>query len=127
MSHWTTIKTKMKNTDAIFNAVKRMFPKAELCREQMRGFAGNKQVVDLNFRMPGQDYDLGFKKQSDGTFSYVTDFFGSSRWLGREADFRENLTKFYNAELIKLEAMKRGMFVNEEVKNGEIKLIVRQY
>lgn len=62
MSHFTTVKTKLRNIDALAAALKRMGYQCQR-NDSIVDYAGNKQHVDLSVVIPGQR-SVGFVRSS---------------------------------------------------------------
>ena len=134
MSHWTNMKTQIRDKEALKKALARMFPEARITENSIvRGYSGNSKKADVVVEAPAKGgfnsfYDLGFTRAQDGTFEAVTDFFGSAKWTGNENQLRQSLTRNYACEVTKSEAEKMGAFVNETTdEDGTIRLSIRQY
>lgn len=72
MSHITVVKTEFRDPAAIIAAAEAMGLTVE--RNTTARYFGNRQseLCDLVVKLPGR-YDLGFKRQANGTYSFVCD------------------------------------------------------
>lgn len=83
MSHWFSVKTKFLSKTAIERAANEVFGCAVRHRSICRGYNGQRKTCDLVMQLPGE-YDLGFEKQSDGSYGVSADFWDKhiSKYLG---------------------------------------------
>ncbi len=91
MSHWFSVKTKFNSIDSIKKAATQlgyMVTHNRMCR----GYAGMETPCDLVMKLPGE-YDVGFKKQEDGTYEIVADF-----WANHISDYLANANALKEAE-----------------------------
>ncbi len=77
MSHFTTIKTQIKDIAALRSACQEM-GLALLQNAEARGYYENKTKGDYVIRLKGP-YDIALNKQPDGSFGLTADL-----WLGHE-------------------------------------------
>jgi len=122
MSHFTTIKTQIKDVEALRSAVNelglRLIPNTEA-----RGYISNKTKGDFVIRLKGP-YDIAVNQQPDGTFGLTTDW-----WDGHvEKEVGSNfgrLLQLYGVHKASMEARKKGYSVlRKQQPNGSIKLIL---
>jgi len=123
MSHFTTIKTQIKDITALQAAVQELgltlLPQAEA-----RGYATQKLKADYVIRLHGP-YDIALQHQPDGAYGLTTDW-----WQGHVA--REvglncgRLLQLYGVHKATVEARRKGYSVLRKPQpNGGIKLILR--
>ena len=72
MSHWFTMETSLISETAIKKAANSMGFQVRH-NQKCRGYNGQIKECDLVMKLPGE-YDLGFQKQADGSFTVVADF-----------------------------------------------------
>jgi hypothetical protein len=72
MSHWFSVKTRFQSVSAIEKAAHE-FGCMLRHRQNCRGYADQKKECDLVMALPGE-YDLGFEKQTDGSYTVSADF-----------------------------------------------------
>jgi hypothetical protein len=122
MSHFTTIKTQIKDIEALRSACQEMglplFQNAEA-----RGYYENKTKGDYVIRLKGP-YDIALNKQPDGSFGLTAD-------LWQEHIEQEvgpgygKLLQLYGVHKAMLEARKKGHLVRRsQHQNGAIKLTI---
>ncbi|MEQ2010125.1 MAG: DUF1257 domain-containing protein [Limisphaerales bacterium] len=122
MSHFTTIKTQIKDITALRAAVSELGLQL-LANTEARGYISNKTKGDFVLRLKGP-YDVALNQQPDGTFGLTTDW-----WDGHvEREVGQNfgrLLQLYGVQKATLEAKKKGMTVlRRSQPNGSIKLVL---
>jgi hypothetical protein len=120
MSHFTTIKTQIKDLEALRHALEEMgltlIPDAE-----SRGYYESKLKGDFVIRLKGP-YDIALNKQSDGTYGLTTDWWADhvEKEVGKDYG---KLLQLYGVHKATLEAKKKGYTaVRKTQPNGSIKL-----
>lgn len=129
MSHWTTVKTSIKNLKILGETLKEIFPNCKIVHNaSVRGFSGRETKADMVLVAPaGQRYDVGFQKQKDESYNMVTDWWGASSWAGNQNQFTEELTQKYNKNLILDKAKQLGWYKEKEEQGEEIVIELTQY
>jgi hypothetical protein len=122
MSHFTTIKTQIKDVEALRSAVNELGLQL-LANTEARGYISNKTKGDYVIRLKGP-YDVALNQQPDGTFGLTTDW-----WDGHvEKEVGSNfgrLLQLYGVHKATVEAKKKGYSVlRRHQPNGSIKLIL---
>ena len=122
MSHFTTIKTQIKDMEALRSACKEM-GLTVLQNANARGFADQKLKGEFVIQLKGP-YDIAVQKRSDGSFGLTTDW-----WNGHvEKEVGTNfgkLLQLYGVHKATMEARKKGFGVLRRSKaDGSIKLIL---
>ncbi len=122
MSHFTTIKTQIKDIDALRSAVQEM-GLSLLQKTTARGYYENNIKGDYVIRLKGP-YDIAVNKQKDGTFDLTCDW-----WDGHvEKKVGQNygkLLQLYGVHKAIREAKRKGHLVQRrQQENGAIKLII---
>jgi len=122
MSHFTTIKTQIKDITALRSACEEM--KLPLLQNTTaRGFAEQTLKGDFVIRLKGP-YDIAVNPQPDGAFGLTTDW-----WDGHVAqevgpNFGK-LLQLYGVHKATAEARKKGLSVlRQPQRNGNIKLVL---
>ena len=122
MSHFTTIKTQIKDIEALKSACSEMgLPVLE--KAQARGYYENKTQGDFVIKLTGP-YDIALNKQADGTFGLTADL-----WQGHvEKEVGQGygkLLQLYGVHKATMEARKKGLSVlRRQQQNGAIKLVL---
>ena len=122
MSHFTTIKTQIKDIAALEAACKELSLPL-LQNAEARGYAGQTRHGDFVIQLAGP-YDIAVNKQPDGTFGLTTDW-----WQGHvEQQVGSNfgkLLQLYGVHKATAEARKKGFSVlRQPQRNGAIKLVL---
>jgi len=122
MSHFTTIKTQIRDVEALSSACKEL--KVDLLQNaDARGFNGELKHGDYVIKLNGP-YDIAVNPQPDGTFGLTTDW-----WAGHvEQQVGSNYSKLlqlYAVHKATREAKKKGFCIQRRPqKDGAIKLIL---
>lgn len=129
MSHFTTMKSVIRDVNALKTGAERLGLKIEVGNNlTVRGYHGDKQkvngaVIKLN------TYDVGFHKTPDGTFEILTDRWGLANHenISDYKAWEQSLTQAYNVAVNRKVAEKKGYrVVGEEVlEDGSIKLRIK--
>jgi hypothetical protein len=122
MSHFTTIKTQIKDITALRAACEEM-GLTLLRSTAARGYYENKIKGDYVIKLKGP-YDIALNQQPDGSYGLTTDW-----WSGHvEKEVGKNygkLLQLYGVHKASLEARKKGHLVHRsQQKNGAIKLVI---
>jgi hypothetical protein len=122
MSHFTTIKTQIKDIEALRSACQEL-GLSVLQKTEARGYYENKIKGDYVIRLKGP-YDIALQKQKDGSFGVTADL-----WAGHvEKEVGKNygrLLQLYAVHKTTREARKKGHFVSRSAKqDGSIKLVI---
>jgi Protein of unknown function (DUF1257) len=122
MSHFTEIKTQIKDIDALRQACQEMgLPLLQ--DAESRGYYENKTKGDYVIQLKGP-YDIALNKQPDGTFGLTADL-----WQGHvEKEVGQKYVKLlqlYGVHKATIEARKKGISVlRRQQNNGTIKLVL---
>jgi hypothetical protein len=76
MSHWFSVKTKFESLSAMQKAADELGFQLRY-RTEARGYNGKKTPCDLVLCLPGE-YDIGFNKQTDGSYTVIADFWSDN-------------------------------------------------
>ncbi len=122
MSHFTEIKTQIKDIEALRSACQEM-GLTLLQNAQARGYYENKTTGDYVIRLKGP-YDIALNKQPDGSYAITADL-----WNGHvEKEVGQNygkLLQLYGVHKATIEARKKGLSVlRKQQGNGSIKLVL---
>jgi hypothetical protein len=122
MSHFTTIKTQIKDVAALEAACRELHLPL-LQHAEARGYSGQTRRGDHVIKLNGP-YDIAVNKQPDGTFGLTTDW-----WQGHvEKEVGSNfgkLLQLYGVHKASAEAHKKGFSVmRQPQRNGAIKLVL---
>ena len=122
MSHFTQIKTQIKDIAALRSACQEL-GLALLQNAQARGYYENKTKGDYVIKLKGP-YDIAVNKQPDGTYGLTADL-----WEGHvEEEVGKDygkLLQLYGVHKATIEARKKGLSVlRRPHQNGSIKLVL---
>jgi hypothetical protein len=122
MSHFTTIKTQIKDVEALRSAVNELGLQL-LANTEARGYISNKTKGDYVIRLKGP-YDVALNQQPDGTYGLTTDWWDGHVEKEVGKDFGR-LLQLYGVHKASMEARKKGYSVlRNQQSNGSIKLIL---
>jgi len=122
MSHFTTIKTQIKDIDALRSACGEL-GLSLLQNADARGYYENKIKGDFVIRLKGP-YDVALQRQKDNSYGITADL-----WAGHvEKEVGKNygrLLQLYAVHKATKEARRKGHFVSRSTKrDGTIKLVI---
>ena len=122
MSHFTTIKTQIKDLEALRSASTEL-GLTLLQNTEARGYAGNSLKGDYVLRLKGP-YDIALNRQPDSSYGLTADL-----WAGHvEKEVGQNygrLLQLYAVHKATKEARRKGHFVSRSQKqDGSIKLVI---
>ncbi|XGV95215.1 MAG: DUF1257 domain-containing protein [Leptolyngbya sp. BL-A-14] len=134
MSHFTTIKTQIKDTAALVKALSDVgFKQVEVheTAQHLYGFQGDirPQAAEVIIRrnyVGGASNDIGFQRQADGTFQAIISEYDRHKydrsWLNR-------VTQRYGYHALMATAPAQGFTVEEEevLADGTIRLVVGRW
>jgi hypothetical protein len=121
MSHFTTIRTQIRDTEALRAACSELGLQL-LQNSDARGYYTQTTKGDYVIRLKGP-YDIAANRQSDGTFGLTTDWFAGHV----EAEVGPNfgkLTQLYAVNKATAEARKKGWTVQRKQVGDNIKLTI---
>lgn len=122
MSHFTTIKTQLKDIKALKQACSEL-GLSVLQNTEARGYGRNHQHGAYVIRLKGP-FDIAANKQEDDTFGLTTDWWGGHVQQEVGKDYGK-LLQLYGVYKATAEARKKGYTVSRQaVKDGSIKLTI---
>ncbi len=122
MSHFTEIKTEIKDIEALRSACREM-GLTLLQNAEARGYYENKTKGDYVIRLKGP-YDIALNKQPDGTFGLTADLWNGHVEQEVGAGYGK-LLQLYGVHKAMAEARKKGHMVRRsQQKDGAIKLVI---
>ena len=122
MSHFTTIKTQIKDLPALRSAVNELGLQL-LPNTTARGYINQSTKGEYVLRLKGP-YDVAVNQQPDGTYGLTTDWWAGhvEREVGKDYG---RLLQLYGVHKATAEARKRGFSViRNSQPNGSIKLVL---
>ena len=122
MSHFTTIKTQIRDVEALRMAVKEMgLALAE--NATARGYASNETKGDYVIRLKGP-YDVALNKTEGGAYGLTTDWWDGHVEKEMGANFGR-LLQLYGVHKTIIESRKRGRLIRRQAQtDGSIKLTI---
>lgn len=134
MSHFTTIKTQIKNTEALRKALADVgFEQVEVhpTAQHLYGFQGDvrPQTAEVIIRreyISGASNDIGFKQQADGTFEAIISDYDRHRYT---QEWLNQVTQRYGYHLLLTTAPAQGFTVEQEevLADGTIRIVVGRW
>ena len=128
MSHFTTVKTKIKNLTSLIQALEEMevtFNQAEEGQMvKVRGYRGNEELADLCIQID-DTYDIGVRLTSSGEYELVADWSELELRMDTEA-FMEKLTQRYAYHTVMDQIKRQGYTLDEQTQeeDGTIRMRV---
>jgi Protein of unknown function (DUF1257) len=120
MSHFTTIKTQIKDLEALRKALEEM-GLTLLTNANARGFVNSTTRGEYVIQLKGP-YDIALNKQPDGAYGLTTDWWAEHVEKEVGKDFGK-LLQLYGVHKAILEAKKKGYTtLRKTLSNGSIKL-----
>lgn len=122
MSHFTTIKTQIKDIEALRQACGEL-GLTLLQNTQARGYYENKIKGEYVIKLKGP-YDIALNKQPDGSFGFTADLWAGhvEKEVGRGYG---RLLQLYGVYKATREAKRKGLLVRRsQQQNGAIKLVI---
>jgi hypothetical protein len=122
MSHFTEIKTQIRDMGALKLACQEM-GLALLGKGEARGYYGNLQTGDHVIRLKGP-YDIALNRQADGTYGLTSDLWGGHVEAETGSGYGR-LLQLYGVHKATIEARRKGLsVVRRPQQNGGIKLVI---
>ncbi len=124
MSHFTRVKTQLRNLNLVQQALEEMGHQV-IPDSHVRGYHGDQTRADLVVHMPGK-YDIGFLEQPDGDDEMVADFWGLK--IDRKT-FVNEVTQRYAYLTVVEQASAQGFQVTAEENqaDGSIRLVMQRW
>jgi hypothetical protein len=126
MSHFSNIKTKIRNLTSLKSALKDMDIDWKAGPSAVRGYQGQTQTAEVIIEQEN-DYDIGFS-WNGSEYELVADLQYWKQPLTVDG-FLNRLTQGYAVHTILNETEKQGFQVSEQQKNedGSIRLVVQRW
>ena len=125
MSHFTQIKTRIVEKEALLSALRDLGYNPEEGNVEVRGYKGIRTPVEIKIATQSRDYDIGFRKV-DGLYEIVADWFGLPDIDRRQ--FLDQLSQRYAYHAARAKLEDQGfVLASEEVQpDGRIHLVLRR-
>ena len=124
MSHFTTIKTKIKDRKCLIEALLNL---NYIVKENVPilGYSGRKIHGDIVVKS-GKQYDVGFNRNQEKIYQMVADWYGARRAIGlSESEFLSRITQEYSTLKVIQSVKNKGYKVQSKklTDTGEIQLV----
>jgi hypothetical protein len=134
MSHFTTIKTQITDTEALVKALADVgFRKVEThpTPQALYGYQGDlrpesAEVIIRRQHISSLSNDIGFQRQADGTFEAIVSEFDRRRY---SQDWLNQLTQRYGYHKLMTSAPAEGFTIEQEevLADGTIRVVVGRW
>lgn len=130
MSHFTSVKTKIRDYTCLLQALEDLgyaYSEAEEGEQvRVRGYQGQEEKADVAIHA-SRSYDIGVQfNAEDGTYEFVADWWGVETTRGvTEEEFIQKLTQRYSYQKVMKEIHNRGFSVEQEEQQEDETIQVR--
>jgi len=136
MSHFSRLKTKIKDKDTLLRCLKECGYQVQL-NGRIKGFRGKRRDVEIAVRMR-EGYDIGFVRRAGGNYDIIADWWGVegvtqkefvSRLQKKFEEFQRHIHREYALKTVLEQTKKEGFNVVEQKQeeDGSIRLVVRRW
>ena len=124
MSHFTTIKVQIKNSDVLADVLAELGHKVE-ANTQVRGYQGDRINAEYVIRRQN-GYDIGFRKDGDDNYELIADFWGTGI---DQVQFVNEIQQKYAHKMLLTTVETQGYTIEaEEVLNdGTVRVVVGRW
>jgi hypothetical protein len=124
MSHFTTIKIRIKNGEILEAVLQEMGHSVEH-NAVVRGYQGDKTHADYAIRR-SNGYDLGFRRGEDDHYELIADFWGAR--INQQQFVNEVQRRYAHKQLLQTVAEQGYTIEAEQVlETGEIRVVVGRW
>ena len=124
MSHFTTIKVQIKNSEILADVLIELGHKFET-DTQVRGYRGDKRNAEYVIRR-SNSYDIGFRKGNDDNYEIVADF--SAAGINQSQFVNEIQQKYAHQMLLHTATTQSYSIEAEEVmEDGTVRVVVGRW
>lgn len=125
MSHFTSIKTKMKDKPLVLKSLQDLgLSYEEGDNLTVRGFAGQRMLVDIKINLQFS-YDIGLRQHENG-YELVADWFGVRGVNQEDLTQKLNQRYAYHATRTQMEAQGFDLVEEKVEETGQIRLVLRR-
>ena len=123
MSHFTTIKVQIKNSEILHQVLQELGYQVE-CNAKVRGYQGNTTQSEYVIRQEN-GYDLGFRRAGEN-YEIIADFWGARI---NQQEFINSITQKYAHKNLMSTVQEQGFNVEEEevLEDGTVRVVVGRW
>jgi Protein of unknown function (DUF1257) len=124
MSHFTTIKVQIKNSEILANVLAELGHKVEV-NTQVRGYQGDRTNAEYVIRR-SNGYDIGFRKDGDDNYELIADFWGTGI---NQVQFVNEIQQKYAHKMLLNTAESQGYTIEAEevMQDGTVRVVVGRW
>ncbi|MBD2653034.1 MULTISPECIES: DUF1257 domain-containing protein [Synechocystis] len=115
MSHFSTLRTKITNAEVLTSSLNDLGITTKT-EADVRGYNGQRIRADIVAVLDG-DYDLGWSRNSDGSFDLIADLWGVAK-KHNQTELINSINQKYAVNQTLTEVKQRGL------QNANVKLVV---
>jgi ABC-type transport system substrate-binding protein len=112
MSHFSTLRTKITDAEILKNSLRDLGINVKT-ETDMRGYQGQRVRADIVAMLEG-DYDLGWSRNSDGSFDLIADLWGVAK-KHNQTELINSINQKYAVNKTLSEVQQRGGLQNANV------------
>jgi len=123
MSHFTTIKVQIKDSEMLHQALQELGYQVE-CNTTVRGYQGNTTQAEYVIRQKN-GYDLGFRRGGEN-YEIISDFWGAKI---NQQEFVNAITQKYAHKTLMQTVQEQGFNVEDEevLEDGTVRVVVGRW
>jgi len=123
MSHFTTIKIQIKDSEMLHQALQELGYQVE-CNTTVRGYQGNTTQAEYVIRQKN-GYDLGFRRGEEN-YEIISDFWGAKI---NQQEFVNAITQKYAHKTLMQTVQEQGFNVEDEevLEDGTVRVVVGRW
>ena len=120
MSHFTTIKVQIKNSEILHQVLQELGYQVE-CNTKVRGYRGDTTQAEYVIRQKN-GYDLGFCRSGEN-YEIIADFWGTNI---NQREFVNSITQKYAYKTLMATVQEQGFNVEDEevLEDGTVRVVV---
>lgn len=124
MSHFTTIKVQIKNSEVLTDVLTELGHKVEV-NTQVRGYQGDRTNAEYVIRR-SNGYDIGFRKDGDDNYELIADFWGTGI---NQVQFVNEIQQKYAHKMLLNTAESQGYTIEAEevMQDGTVRVVVGRW
>ena len=116
MSHFSTLRTKISDSETLTNSLRDLGIQVKT-NADVRGYHGQRVRADIVAVLEGE-YDLGWSENSDGTFDLIADLWGVAK-KHNQTELINSINQKYAVNKTLSEVKQRGL------QNANVKLVLQ--